>query len=134
MGWILGNGKKGARKRACFGSDVQTEAGHGSCRGRYRHQPRAMTGNAARIDVAPPRRSAGPLWLVWGATLGLEALLYWIAYRSPALDSLVTPLYALALVPATIVTWRRRRPRQSPSRRDGERRQLFRRARKPGRA
>ena len=94
-----------------------------------------MTGNAARIvEVAPPGRSAGPLWLVWAATLALEALLYWVAYRSPALKSLVTPLYALALLPAGILTWRWRRPRQSATRRDGERRRLFRRTRKPSRA
>ena len=89
--------------------------------------------DAPATERPTTRRSPRHLLIAWGATLALEVVLYLIAWYSPAVTSLVTPLYVLALIPAAIVTWQWLRPRHRGARREGERRQLFRRSRKPNR-
>ena len=67
------------------------------------------------------------LFVVWGASLLLIALLYWLEINAPALHELLLPFYWITLGVAAFLTWRWLRARSKKDRRVGDRRRADRR-------
>jgi membrane protein implicated in regulation of membrane protease activity len=68
------------------------------------------------------------LLVVWGVSLGLIALIYWLETSAPALHELVLPFYYIVSFAALFLSWRWFRAR-SKDRRGGDRRNADRRTR-----
>ena len=66
------------------------------------------------------------LLVVWGVSLALIALIYWLETSAPALHELVVPIYYIVFFVALFLTWRWLRAR-SKDRRGGDRRNADRR-------
>jgi hypothetical protein len=62
----------------------------------------------------------------WSGVIAL-ALWAFVRYVVPPAEELVRPVYALALIPGIAGSWRWARPRRTPDRRGGDRRQSPRR-------
>ena len=67
------------------------------------------------------------LLLVWGVSLLLIALIYWLEISAPALHELLLPFYWIILGVALVLTWRWLRARSKKDRRLGDRRRSDRR-------
>lgn len=67
------------------------------------------------------------LLVVWGVSIGLIALIYWLEISAPALHELLLPFYWIILGVALFLTWRWLRARSRKDRRVGDRRQSDRR-------
>ncbi len=67
------------------------------------------------------------LLVVWGTSLLLIALIYWIELQAPALDQLLKPFYWIIFAIAFFVTYRWLRSRSRKERRGGDRRRSDRR-------
>jgi hypothetical protein len=67
------------------------------------------------------------LLAVWGTSLLLILLIYWVEVEAPALDQLVKPFYWIILAVAFFLTWRWLRSRSRKDRRGGDRRRSDRR-------
>lgn len=68
------------------------------------------------------------LLVVWGVSLALIALIYWLEISAPALHELVLPFYYIVSFVALFLSWRWFRAR-SKDRRGGDRRNADRRDR-----
>jgi len=68
------------------------------------------------------------LLVVWGVSLALIALIYWLETSAPALQELVLPFYYIVSFVALFLSWRWFRAR-SKDRRGGDRRNADRRDR-----
>jgi membrane protein implicated in regulation of membrane protease activity len=66
------------------------------------------------------------LLVVWGVSIALMALIYWLEISAPALHELVVPLYYIAFFVALFLSWRWLRAR-SKDRRGKDRRHADRR-------
>jgi len=66
------------------------------------------------------------LLVVWGVSLTLIALIYWLETSAPALHELVVPFYYIVSFGAVFLSWRWLRAR-SKDRRGGDRRHADRR-------
>jgi hypothetical protein len=71
------------------------------------------------------------LLVVWGTSLTLILLLYWIETQAPALDQLLRPFYWIILAIAFFLTWRWLRSRSTKDRRGKDRRRSDRREHDP---
>lgn len=69
------------------------------------------------------------LLVVWGFSLLLVSLIYWLDISAPALHELLLPFYWVALFVALFLTWRWFRARSSKDRRGKDRRHADRRDR-----
>ncbi|MFL5488451.1 MAG: hypothetical protein ACJ8AJ_08200 [Gemmatimonadaceae bacterium] len=69
------------------------------------------------------------LIVVWGASLLLMALIFWLDFSAPALHDLLKPFYWIILAVAVYLTWRWLRARSRKDRRGGDRRHSDRRDR-----
>jgi membrane protein implicated in regulation of membrane protease activity len=67
------------------------------------------------------------LLVVWGVSIVLIALIYWLEISAPALHELLLPFYWIILGVAFFLTWRWLRARSKKDRRVGDRRQSDRR-------
>ena len=67
------------------------------------------------------------LLVVWGISLVLIALIYWLEVSAPALHELLLPFYWIILGVALFMTWRWLRARSKKDRRVGDRRRTDRR-------
>jgi membrane protein implicated in regulation of membrane protease activity len=67
------------------------------------------------------------LLVVWGISLLLIALIYWLEISAPALHELLLPFYWIILGVAFFLTWRWLRARSKKDRRVGDRRRSDRR-------
>lgn len=67
------------------------------------------------------------LLVVWGVSLLLVGLIYWLEVSAPALHELLLPFYWIVLGVAFFLTWRWLRARSKKDRRVGDRRQTDRR-------
>ena len=67
------------------------------------------------------------LFVVWGASLGSIALIYWLEVSAPALHELLLPFYWIILAVAFYLTWRWLRARSRKDRRGEDRRHTDRR-------
>jgi membrane protein implicated in regulation of membrane protease activity len=67
------------------------------------------------------------LLVVWGISLVLTALIYWLEYSAPALHELVQPFYWIIFGVALVLTWRWLRARSKKDRRVKDRRRSDRR-------
>jgi membrane protein implicated in regulation of membrane protease activity len=67
------------------------------------------------------------LLVVWGVSIVLIALIYWLEISAPALHELLLPFYWIILGVAFFLTWRWLRARSRKDRRVGDRRQSDRR-------
>jgi membrane protein implicated in regulation of membrane protease activity len=67
------------------------------------------------------------LFVVWGASLGSIALIYWLEVSAPALHELLQPFYWIILAVAFYLTWRWLRARSRKDRRGDDRRRTDRR-------
>jgi len=67
------------------------------------------------------------LLVVWGVSIVLVALIYWLEFSAPALHELVAPFYFIVLAAAVFLTWRWLRARSPKDRRGGDRRRNDRR-------
>ena len=67
------------------------------------------------------------LLVVWGASLLLIGLIYWLEVSAPALHELLLPFYWIVLGVAFFLTWRWLRARSKKDRRSGDRRRSDRR-------
>ena len=67
------------------------------------------------------------LLVVWGFSLLLIALVYWLEVSAPALHELVQPFYWIILFAAAFLTWRWLRARSPKDRRGKDRRRTDRR-------
>jgi membrane protein implicated in regulation of membrane protease activity len=69
------------------------------------------------------------LIVVWGVSILLIALIYWLEFSAPALHELVIPFYWIVGASAVYLTWRWFRSRSRKDRRGGDRRRTDRRDR-----
>jgi len=69
------------------------------------------------------------LLVVWGFSLLLIVLLYWLEINAPALHDLLLPFYWIVFFVALFFTWRWLRARSRKERRGGDRRHADRRGR-----
>ena len=67
------------------------------------------------------------LLVVWGFSLLLVGLVYWLEFTAPALHELVQPIYWVIGVAAVFLTWRWLRARSRKDRRGKDRRRADRR-------
>lgn len=67
------------------------------------------------------------LLVVWGISLVLITLIYWLEVSAPALHELLLPFYWIILGVALFMTWRWLRARSKKDRRVGDRRRADRR-------
>ena len=67
------------------------------------------------------------LLVVWGVSLLLIGLIYWLEVSAPALHELLLPFYWIVLGVAFFLTWRWLRARSKKDRRVGDRRRSDRR-------
>ena len=67
------------------------------------------------------------LLVVWGISLVLIGLIYWLEISAPALHELLLPFYWIILGVALFLTWRWLRARSQKDRRVGDRRRSDRR-------
>ena len=67
------------------------------------------------------------LLVVWGVSLVLIGLIYWLEISAPALHELLLPFYWIIFGVALIMTWRWLRARTAKDRRVGDRRRTDRR-------
>ena len=67
------------------------------------------------------------LLVVWGVSILLIALIYWLEINAPALHELVLPFYWIIFGVAAFLTWRWLRARSKKDRRMGDRRRVDRR-------
>ena len=67
------------------------------------------------------------LLVVWGVSIVLIALIYWLEISAPALHELLLPFYWIILGVALFLTWRWLRARSTKDRRVGDRRRTDRR-------
>lgn len=67
------------------------------------------------------------LLVVWGISVVLIALIYWLEISAPALHELLLPFYWIILAVALFLTWRWLRARSTKDRRTGDRRRTDRR-------
>ena len=67
------------------------------------------------------------LLVVWGFSLLLIALIYWLETSAPVLHDIVQPFYWVVSVVAVFLTWRWLRARSKKDRRGNERRHADRR-------
>jgi hypothetical protein len=67
------------------------------------------------------------LLVVWGVSIVLIALIYWLEISAPALHELLLPFYWIILGVAFFLTWRWLRARSKKDRRVGDRRRSDRR-------
>ena len=67
------------------------------------------------------------LLVVWGVSIVLIALIYWLEISAPALHELLLPFYWIILGVALFLTWRWLRARSQKDRRVGDRRRSDRR-------
>lgn len=72
-------------------------------------------------------RSSRQLLVVWGISVVLIALIYWLEISAPALHELLLPFYWIILGMALVLTWRWLRARSKKDRRMGDRRRVDRR-------
>lgn len=72
-------------------------------------------------------RSPRQLLAVWGTSLPLIALIYWLDISAPALHELLVPFYWIIFGVAAFLTWRWLRARSKGDRRSGDRRRADRR-------
>ncbi len=72
-------------------------------------------------------RKPRQLIVVWGSSLLLVALIYWLETSAPALHDLLVPFYYVVGFAAAFLTWRWLRARSAKNRRDKDRRQADRR-------
>ncbi|MFL5502306.1 MAG: hypothetical protein ACJ79Q_13835 [Gemmatimonadaceae bacterium] len=69
------------------------------------------------------------LLVVWGVSILLAGLIYWLEFSAPALHELVIPFYWIVGASAIFLTWRWFRSRSPKDRRGGDRRRTDRRDR-----
>jgi membrane protein implicated in regulation of membrane protease activity len=69
------------------------------------------------------------LLVVWGVSILLAGLIYWLEFSAPALHELVIPFYWIVGAFAIFATWRWFRSRSRKDRRGGDRRRTDRRDR-----
>jgi hypothetical protein len=69
------------------------------------------------------------LLVVWGVSLVLIGLIYWLEFSAPALHEMVIPFYWIVGASAIFATWRWLRSRSRKDRRGGDRRRTDRRDR-----
>ena len=67
------------------------------------------------------------LFVVWGFSLLLIALIYWLEVSAPALHEILLPFYWIIIVVAAFFTWRWFRARSRKDRRGKDRRRADRR-------
>jgi hypothetical protein len=67
------------------------------------------------------------LLAVWGVSVLIVALIYWLEINAPALHDLLQPFYWIVLASAFYLTWRWLRARSRKDRRTGDRRHADRR-------
>jgi membrane protein implicated in regulation of membrane protease activity len=67
------------------------------------------------------------LLVVWGFSILLAALIYWLEFSAPALHELVQPFYVVIFLAAVFLTWRWLRARSPKDRRGKDRRRADRR-------
>ena len=67
------------------------------------------------------------LLVVWGISIVLIALIYWLEISAPALHELLLPFYWIIFGAALVLTWRWLRARSTKDRRTGDRRRVDRR-------
>ena len=67
------------------------------------------------------------LLVVWGVSLVLIGLIYWLEISAPALHELLLPFYWIIVGVALFLTWRWLRARSKKDRRVGDRRRTDRR-------
>ncbi|HYS69463.1 MAG TPA: hypothetical protein VEM14_04430 [Gemmatimonadaceae bacterium] len=67
------------------------------------------------------------LLAVWGVSLLIIALIYWLEVSAPALHDLLVPFYWIIVASAFYLTWRWLRARSRKDRRTGDRRRADRR-------
>lgn len=67
------------------------------------------------------------LLVVWGISIVLIALIYWLEISAPALHELLLPFYWIIFGVALVLTWRWLRARSTKDRRTGDRRRVDRR-------
>jgi hypothetical protein len=87
----------------------------------------------ATADLTPPQprpRSKRPLVTAWVTALVIELVIFGLTVRTPAITVLMRPLMVIVVAAAMVATWRWVRPRHESDRRGGDRRHLFRRARR----
>jgi hypothetical protein len=72
-------------------------------------------------------RSPRQLLAVWGLSLLLIVLIYWLEISAPALHELLLPFYWVVFFTALFLTWRWLRARSPKDRRGGDRRHTDRR-------
>lgn len=69
------------------------------------------------------------LLVVWGVSIVLLTLIYWLEISAPALHELLLPFYWIVIASAFYLTWRWLRARSPKDRRSGDRRRNDRRDR-----
>jgi membrane protein implicated in regulation of membrane protease activity len=74
-------------------------------------------------------RKPRQLLVVWGISLVVVALIYWLEISAPALHELLLPFYWIVAAAALYLTWRWLRSRSRKDRRSGDRRRTDRRDR-----
>jgi membrane protein implicated in regulation of membrane protease activity len=74
-------------------------------------------------------RKPRQLLVVWGISLVVVALIYWLEISAPALHELLLPFYWIVVAAALYLTWRWLRSRSRKDRRSGDRRRTDRRDR-----
>ena len=67
------------------------------------------------------------LLVVWGVSVVLITLIYWLEINAPALHELLLPFYWIIFGAALFLTWRWLRARSKKDRRVGDRRRADRR-------
>lgn len=67
------------------------------------------------------------LLVVWGVSLVLVFIIYWLESQAPALHELLLPFYWVILLVAAFLTWRWLRGRSNKDRRGKDRRRSDRR-------
>ncbi len=67
------------------------------------------------------------LLVVWGVSIALAALIYWLEVSAPVLRDLVQPFYWIILAVALYLSWRWLRARSRKDRRGRDRRRADRR-------
>lgn len=72
-------------------------------------------------------RRSRQLLVVWGISVVLIALIYWLEISAPALHELLLPFYWIVFGMALVLTWRWLRARSKKDRRMGDRRRVDRR-------
>ena len=69
------------------------------------------------------------LFVVWGVSILLMGMIYWLEFSAPALHDLLMPFYWIILAVAVFLTWRWLRARSRKDRRGHDRRRADRRNR-----